>query len=140
MHARVTISPKAFKWAAYIFLAFMWCITVQGLARGNARLQIFCYILPPVTISLLWWLSTFKAVTIRGGSLTIHDSANEVRIAMEAVQHVTGHSWGRGFSHITITFNSATMFGRRIRIKTRSLQECARLAGLLQGAVNAHKA
>jgi hypothetical protein len=140
MHSFETASLTFFKWTHYVFLAAMWHLTITGIAEHNDRMRVSSYVLLPFTALLLWWLSTFKRVTVRDSSLTVCGSSQEVRLTMDMVRQVSEHPWNRGYSHVTIVFKSRTEFGRSIRLKTRSLHECERLAKSLQEAVAARGA
>src|SRR5437588_317540 len=116
MHRLDTASPFSVKWSLYGLLAFLWLLAIDGLVKHNPRTIPLCYILPPCSILIPWWVSAFKHVTLDGQSLIVHDSEKEARIAVDLIKRVSDHPWGRGFAHVTITFKSDTQFGRRVRV------------------------
>jgi hypothetical protein len=138
MHRLNTASLFSVKWSLTALLVFMWLLTLQGLLTHNSRVIPFCYILPPFTVLIPWWLSGFKQVTLSGHSLIVRDSEKEAHIPVETVKRVSEHPWGRGFAHVTVIFNSDTQFGRRVRIKTY-WSDCEHVASLIKKAMEARK-
>jgi hypothetical protein len=125
------------KWLAYIFLAFMWGITIDGTLKGNHRCDFLYYILPPVSVILLWWLSTFKQVTLDGDTLVIRGFIREARIPVSQIERIGKHRRFRDPDFITIVFKTETEFGRRVRIMTgiRSDRGLDQIAKMLQRAM-----
>ena len=129
------------KWLAYIFLAFMWGITIKGCASGNQnqkeKADLFCYILPPVTLLILWWFSTFKQVSLDGDTLVIRGFRREARVPVSQIEHIGKHRGFRDPDFITIVFKTKTECGRRVRIMTgiRSDRGLEPIAKMLQRAM-----
>jgi len=125
------------KWLAYIFLAFMWGITIDGTLKGNHRCDFLYYILPPVSVILLWWLSTFKQVTLDGDTLVIRGFGREARVPVSQIERTGKHRGFRDPDFITIVFKTETEFGRRVRIMTgiRSDRGLDQIAKMLQRAM-----
>jgi hypothetical protein len=134
MHKLDTASLFSVKWSLYALLVFMWVLTIDGMLKHNPRAVPFCYILPPFTILIPWWLSGFKQVTLSGHSLIVRDCDREAHIPVELVKRVSEQPWGRGFAHVTIIFKSDTQFGRRIRVKT-NWSDCERIGSLIRDAM-----
>jgi hypothetical protein len=112
-------SSTAFhKWMIYIFLAFMWGMTIMGSVDGNHRGDFMYYILPPVSVIALWWFSSFKQVTLDGETLIIRGFSREARVPVSLIERIGKHHGGRGPDFVTIVFKSRTEFGRRVRIMT----------------------
>jgi hypothetical protein len=76
------------------------------------------YILPPVSVVILWWLSSFKHVTLDGDTLIIRGYRREARIPASQIERIGKHRGFRDPDFITIVFKSKTEFGRRVRIMT----------------------
>ena len=125
------------KWLAYIFLAFMWGITIKAYAEGNHRVDVLHYILPPVSVLILWWLSTFKQVTLDGDTLVIRGFIREARVPVSQIERIGKHRGFRDPDFITIVFKTRTEFGRRVRIMTgiRSDRGIDQIAKMLQRAM-----
>jgi len=125
------------KWLAYIFLAFMWGITIKAYAEGNHRVDVLHYILPPVSVLILWWLSTFKQVTLNGETLVIRGFIREARVPVSQIERIGKHRGFRDPDFITIVFKTKTEFGRRVRIMTgiRSDRGIDQIAKMLQRAM-----
>ena len=125
------------KWLAYIFLAFMWGITIKAYAEGNHRVDVLHYILPPVSVLILWWLSTFKQVTLNGETLVIRGFIREARVPVSQIERIGKHRGFRDPDFITIVFKTKTEFGRRVRIMTgiRSDKGIDQIAKMLQRAM-----
>lgn len=113
------------KWVIYIFLIFMWGLTIKAFAEGNQRITPMYYILPPVTIILLWWLWGFKQVTLDGDTLIIRDSRREARVPISQVKRI--HKLNGKISYVSIVFKSETEFGRCVRIFTMDVDKIAKL-------------
>jgi hypothetical protein len=128
----------AVKWSLYAFLVFIWLLTIQGLLSHNERVIPFCYILPPISILIPWWLRGFKQATISEHSLFVRGSKREARVPIELAKQVSAHRWGRGFAHVTVIFKSETPFGRRIRVKTH-WSDCDHIASLIRKATEVGK-
>jgi hypothetical protein len=111
-----------YKWLAYIFLAVMWGITIKGCASGNQnqkeKADMFCYILPPVTVLMFWWFWSFKQVTLDGDTLVIRGFRREARVPVSQIERIGKHRGYRDPDFITIIFKTKTKFGRRVRILT----------------------
>lgn len=122
---------------AYIFLAFMWGITIDGTLKGNHRCDFMYYILPPVSVLLLWWLSTFKQVTLDSDTLIIRGFIREAHIPVSQIERIGKHRGFRDPDFITIIFKTETEFGRRVRIMTgiRSDRGIDQIAKMLQRAM-----
>ena len=106
------------KWSAYLFLVFMWGITIKAYSEGNHKIDFMHYILPPVTIIILWWCSSFKQVTLDGDTLLIRGFRQETRVPVSLIERIGKHQGGKGPEFVTIVFKSRTEFGRRVRIMT----------------------
>lgn len=106
------------KWLAYIFLAFMWGLTIKAYVEGNHRIDGMHYILPPVSVLILWWFSTFKQVSLDGDTLVIRGFRREARVPVSQIERIGKHSGYRDPDFITIVFKTKTEFGRRVRIMT----------------------
>ena len=125
------------KWSAYIFLAFMWGLTIKAYAEGNHRVDFLHYILPPVSVLILWWLSTFKRVTLDGDTLIIRGFMREARVPVSQIERIGKHSGFRDPDFITIIFKTKTEFGHRVRLMTgsRSDRGLDQIAKMLQRAM-----
>ena len=104
------------KWAAYIFLIFMWGITIKAFVEGNQRITFMYYILPVVTALILWFFSRFKQVTLDGDMLLIRDSRREARVPTSQIKQI--YKRNGKMSYISIVFKSETEFGQCVRIFT----------------------
>ena len=126
------------KWLAYIFLAFMWGITIKTYAEGNHRVDVLHYILPPVSVLILWWFSTFKQVTLDGDTLVIRGFRREARVPVSLIERIGKHRGFRDPDFITIVFKTKTEFGRRVRIMTgiSSGRGVDQIAKMLQRAMS----
>lgn len=118
-------STSSNKWLIYLFLAFMWGLTLKAFAEGNQRITPMYYILPPVTIILLWWLRGFKQVTLEGDALIIRDSRREARVPISQVKRI--HKRNGKMSYVSIVFKSETEFGRCVRIFTMDNDKIAKM-------------
>ena len=129
------------KWLAYIFLAFMWGITIKGCAGGNQnqkeKTEMFCYIIPPVTLLILWWFSTFKQVSLDGDILVIRGFRREARVPVSQIERIVKHSGSKAPDYIAIVFKTKTEFGKCVRIMTgiRSDRTIEPIAKMLQRAI-----
>jgi len=125
------------KWLAYIFLAFMWGITIKAYVEGNHRVNVLHYILPPVSVLILWWFSTFKQATLDGDTLVIRGFSREARVPVSLIERIGEHRGFRDPDFITIVFKTKTEFGRRVRIMTgiSSGRRIDQIAKILQRAM-----
>jgi len=123
------------KWLIYIFLVFMWGITIKAYAEGNYRVDVMHYILPPVSVIILWWFSSFKQVTLDGDTLIIRGFSREARVPVSLIERIGKHRGFRDPDFITVVFKSKTEFGRRVRIMTGAGKNLDRIAKMLQGAM-----
>jgi hypothetical protein len=128
------------KWLIYIFLVFMWGITIKSFASGNQnqkeKADLLCYILPPVSVIALWWFSSFKQVTLDGDTLIIRGFSREARVPVSLIERIGKHHGGRGPDFVTIVFKSRTEVGRRVRIMTGfGNGNLDHIAKILQGAM-----
>jgi hypothetical protein len=96
----------------------MWGMTIKAYAEGNHRVDVMHYILPPVSVIILWWFSSFKQVTLDGDTLKIRGFRREARVPVSLIERIGKHHGGRGPDYVTIVFKSRTEFGRRVRIMT----------------------
>jgi hypothetical protein len=98
----------------------MWGITIHGFLAGNQnqkeKATFLCYILPPLSVFILWWFSGFKQVTLDGDTLIIRGFRRKAQIPVSQVERVVEHRGGKGLANITLIFRSETEFGRRVRI------------------------
>lgn len=113
------------KWTAYIFLAFMWGITIKGCLEGNHRAEPLYYILPPVSVILLWFLSRFRQVTLAGDTLIIRGSGREAHVLASQVKQIYKRN-GRT-PYISIVFKSETEFGRCVRLFSTNVEKNAKM-------------
>jgi hypothetical protein len=117
------------KWTIYIFLAAMWGITIHGLTAGNQnqkdKVTIFLYVLPLFSVVALWWLCSFKQVTLDGDTLIIRSSRREARVLISQVKQIKKRN-GK-MSSISIVFKSETEFGRCVRIFTFDVEKNAKI-------------
>jgi hypothetical protein len=105
----------------YIFLVLMWWLSVAPFINGDVVKEervkpMLFYVLPPVTISLLWFFSRFKQVTLDGGTLIIRGFQREARVPVSQIKQIykrTGE-----MLYISIVFKSGTGFGKCVRIFT----------------------
>jgi len=74
------------------------------------------YILPPVTMLLLWFFSRFKQVSLDGDTLIIRSFQREARVPTSQIKQIYRRN-GR-MSYLSIVFKSRTEFGRCVRIFT----------------------
>jgi hypothetical protein len=125
------------KWLAYIILASVWGITIKAYAEGNHRVDFLHYILPPVSVLILWWFSTFKQVILNGDALVIRGFIRESRVPLSQIERIGKHRGFRDPDFITIVFKTKTEFGRRVRIMTgiRSDRGIDQIAKMLQRAM-----
>lgn len=95
------------------------------------------YILPPVSVLILWWFSTFKQVTLDGDTLVIRGFRREARIPVSQIERIIKHSRSRSPDYIAIVFKTKTEFGRCVRIMTgiRSDRGIDPIAKMLQRAM-----
>ena len=102
------------------FLVFMWFLAIQSLTTDNLtqkeKGRPFLYILPPLTLVALWWLSSFKKVSLDKDTLVIQGFRKEARIPLLQIEKTFEHRLNKGLAYITIKFKSKTAFGRRIRV------------------------
>ena len=96
----------------------MWGITIKAYAEGNHRVDFLHYILPPVSVLILWWFSTFKQVTLDGDTLVIRGFWREARVPVSQIERIGKHRGSRDPDFITVVFKTKTEFGRRVRIMT----------------------
>ena len=124
-------------WLAYIFLAFMWGLTIKAYVEGNHRIDGMHYILPPVSVLLLWWFSTFKQVSLDRDTLVIRGFRREARIPVSQIERIVKHSRSRAPDYIAIVFKTKTEFGKCVRIMTgvRSDRTIEPIAKMLQRAM-----
>lgn len=95
------------------------------------------YILPPVSVIILWWLSGFKRVSLGGDTLIIRGFRREAHVPASLIERIRERR-GRGPSYITVVFKSDTDFGRHVRIMTGiSANEPKRTAKILRSAMEA---
>ena len=109
------------KWLAYIFLAFMWGITIKPFIIGNVVQEervrpILLYFLPPITILLLWFFSRFKQVVLDDDTLIIRSSQRETRVPVSQIERI--YKRNGKISYVSIVFKSQTEVGRCVRIAT----------------------
>jgi hypothetical protein len=85
----------------------------------------------------LWWLSTFKQVTLDGDTLVIRGFIREARVPVSQIERIGKHRGFRDPDFITIVFKTKTEFGRRVRIMTgiRSDRGIDQIAKMLQRAM-----
>jgi hypothetical protein len=119
----------------------MWGITIKSFASGNQnqkeKADLFWYILPPVSVIILWWFSSFKQVTLDGDTLTIRGFSREARVPVSLIERIGKHHGGRGPDFVTIVFKSRTEVGRRVRIMTGFASgNLDHIAKILQGAMD----
>jgi hypothetical protein len=131
------LSTAFHKWLIYIFLLFMWGLTIKAYAEGNHRIDLMHYILPPVSVVALWWFSSFKQVTLDGDTLIIRGFSREARVPVSQIDRIGKHRGYRDPDFISIVFKTKTEFGRRVRIMTgiSSNRELDRIAKILQRAM-----
>lgn len=103
------------KWWTYIFLILIWYVTIRAFVTGNQNFTFMYYVLPPCSIIVLWWLSSFKRVTLDKDTLIIRGFRREAHVPVSQVERVVEHRWNKGLEHITLVFGSNTEF-RRVRI------------------------
>ena len=99
------------KWLIYIFLVFMWGMTIKAYAEGNHRVDVMHYILPPVSVIILWWFSSFKQVTLDGDTLIIRGFSREARVPVSQIERIGKHHGGRGPDFVTIVFKPGRSLG-----------------------------
>lgn len=105
-----------YKWLAYIFLAFMWGLTIKAFVEKNHRIDGLHYILPPCTLLILWFFSRFKQVTLDGDTLIIRSSGRELQVPVSQIKQI--YKRNGKISYVSIVFKSKTEFGRCVRIAT----------------------
>lgn len=103
-----------YKWITYIFLVFMWGMTIVGSVKGNHRGDVMYYILPPCTFVIWRFFSRFKQVTVAGDTLIIRSSRREARVLISQVKQI--YKRNGKMPYISIVFKSETEFGRCVRI------------------------
>ena len=102
-------------------LIFFWGVILKDYLTGNPSHKekaapILFYVLPPFTILILWWVPSFKKVTLDKDTLIICGFRSEARIPVSQIEKIYERPYGRGMEHITIKFKSKTEFGWRVRI------------------------
>lgn len=106
-------------------LAFLWGLTIKAYVEGNHRLDPMHYILPPVSVIILWWLSGFKQVSLDGDVLIIRRSGREARVPISQVKQI--YKRNGKMSYVSIVFKSETEFGRCVRIFTMDVEKNAKM-------------
>ena len=103
----------------------MWGITIKAYMEGNHRIDNMYYILPPVSVIILWWLSRFKQVSLDGDTLIIRGYGREVRVPMSQVKQI--YKRNGKMSYISIVFKSETEHGRCVRFFTMDVEKNAKM-------------
>jgi hypothetical protein len=109
----------------YILLVFMWGITIKAYMEGNHRIDPMHYILPPVSVIILWWLSRFKQVSLDGDTLIIRGFTREARVPMSQAERI--YKRNGKMPYISIAFKSETEFGRHVRFFTMDVDKNAKM-------------
>jgi hypothetical protein len=125
------------KWLAYIFLAFMWGITIEPFITGNAVKEervkpMLFYVLPPATILILWFFRRFKQVTLDGDTLIIRDFRRDARVPVSQIKEI--YKRNGKLSYVSVVFKSETEFGKCVRIAIDEVDKVERmLRAAMQG-------
>src|ERR1700733_7938908 len=97
----------------YSFIVFMWGLSVAPFITGDVFKEervkpMLFYILPPVTILLLWFFSRFKQITLDSDTLIIRSFQREARVPVSQIKQIYKRT-GK-MSYISIVFKSGTKF------------------------------
>jgi len=107
-------------WSFYLLLIVIWGSTLEGVTMGSASvrersIEAIPFLLP-ITVLIIWWLSTFKKVFLEGRSILISNGKKEISVPSSALGHINDYPLNRRMSFVTLVFDSKTEFGRSIRV------------------------
>ena len=132
---------RIYPWFIYLVLAFFWFVVAKDFMFGNPTAKekaqpILFYVLPLISIAVIWWFSSFKKVTLDKDTLLVSGFQRESRIPLYQIEKIYERGGGgRSPGHITIKFKSGTEFGRRVRFFIGSRADSHKVAKLLKSAM-----
>jgi hypothetical protein len=102
------------KWPLYLLLIYTWGMTIADYEKGTHKFPIaWYYVLPAVTVLMVYFFSSLKRVWLDGDILIIRGFNREANVPVSTIEKI------RPFGQfITIVFKSKTAFGRRVTIMT----------------------